>query len=373
MSRRTTAGLTALGLMVVLLLIAGLRPVPYATITPGPTVDVLGDFDDKPIIQISGRKTYSDGGQLRMVTVYQSQPEDHLNLFEAMAGWVSSDTALIPRDVLFKEGETNKAVRQQSAQQMSSSQDNAQVAALRLAGIPYRTVVQLVDVEKGGPSDGVLEVGDEILEVNGTKVTDATSVQQVIRPLPPGSKVTVELKRKGKVLTEVVRTKGEEIPLPDPSPTEARCPTGEPVPDKMVQVSRIGVSPSERYVYPFDVKVNLSENIGGPSAGMMFALTIYDLLTPGSLTGGKAIAGSGEVAPNGVVGPIGGIGQKLIGAQRDGAELFLVASENWSEAVHSDYDRDQLTLVKVHTVEDALEAINAWREDPDGKLPECGR
>lgn len=373
MSRRTTAGLTALGLLVVLMLIAGLRPVPYATITPGPTVDVLGEFDGKPIIQISGRKTYSDGGQLRMVTVYQSQPENHLNLFEALSGWISSDTALIPRDVIFKEGETNKAVREQSALQMASSQDSAQVAALRLAGIPYKTVVQLVDVEKGGPSDGILEVGDEILRVNGRKVTDATAVQRAIRPLKPGSEVTLRVKRKGKERTEVVRTQGDEIPLPDPSPAQERCPTGEPVPEKTVKVSRIGVSPAERYVYPFDIKVNLSENIGGPSAGMMFALTMYDLLTPGSLTGGQAIAGSGEIAPDGTVGPIGGIGQKLVGAQRDGARLFLVASENWSEAIHSDYDRDKLTLVKVHTIDDALKAINAWREDPDGKLPECGR
>jgi PDZ domain-containing protein len=103
----------------------------------------------------------------------------------------------------------------------------------------------------------------------------------------------------------------------------------------------------------------------------MFALSLYDLLTPGSLTGGKQIAGSGEISSDGVVGPIGGIGQKLVGAQRDGARLFLVAAENCAEAARAHYDKNKLRLVKVHTLSDAIKAVNAWRENPNAALPGC--
>ncbi|MFL6109203.1 MAG: S16 family serine protease, partial [Marmoricola sp.] len=103
----------------------------------------------------------------------------------------------------------------------------------------------------------------------------------------------------------------------------------------------------------------------------MFALSIYDLLTPGSLTGGRSIAGSGEISADGVVSPIGGIGQKLVGAQRDGAQLFLVAKENCAEAIRSHYDKDKLRLVKVHTLTDAIAAVDTWRKNPDAALPRC--
>jgi PDZ domain-containing protein len=106
---------------------------------------------------------------------------------------------------------------------------------------------------------------------------------------------------------------------------------------------------------------------------MMFALAIYDVLTPGSLTGGRQIAGSGEISPDGTVGPIGGIGQKLPAAQRDGARLFLVAAENCAEAVRSHYDPGKMRLVKVEKLADAIKDVEAWRDNPDVALPRCSR
>jgi Lon-like protease len=135
--------------------------------------------------------------------------------------------------------------------------------------------------------------------------------------------------------------------------------------------SRIGVSIRSTFVFPFKVKVQLPDTVGGPSAGMMFALAIYDVLTPGSITGGKTIAGSGEITADGVVGPIGGISQKLAAAQRDGAKLFLVAQEHCDEAVHAHYDAGKMRLVKVHTLSEAIKDVETWRADPDASLPRC--
>ena len=105
----------------------------------------------------------------------------------------------------------------------------------------------------------------------------------------------------------------------------------------------------------------------------MFALGIYDVLTPGSLTDGKVIAGTGEIDADGNVRPIGGIQQKLVGAQDDGAELFLVPADNCAEALDGNYDPDKMRLVKVTTIEQALDEVQAWVKDPDAKLARCTR
>jgi PDZ domain-containing protein len=373
MSRRTVAGLLAFGLAAVLTVVAAVQKVPYITFTPGPTVDILAPYQDHPVITVSGHKVYKDDGQLRLVTVYQTQPEVQLDLFSVMGSWFSSDTALIPRGVVFKKSDTNKTVQQQSALEMASSQDYATAAALKAAGIAYKTIVAVGAVDPDGASAGILKPGDDLLAVDGVAATDPQKVVDAIRPLPDKSPVRIEISRKGVRRTVVVRTRATKVGLPDPSATQERCPTGAPVPETDKTVSLIGITPAPRYVFPFDVKINLGDNIGGPSAGMMFALSIYDLLTPGSLTGGNTIAGSGEIDADGIVGAIGGIGQKLVGAQRDGAKLFLVASENWSEAIHSGYDPSKMKLVRVHTITDALNAVNAWRANHDASLPGCTR
>ncbi len=372
MSRRTVAGLFALGLAAALLVVAAVMPVPYVTFRPGPTINVLAPYDGKDIIQISGHKVYKDDGALRMVTVYPDGPDDKLSFTTVLSGWFSPSTAVLPHDAVYPKGSTNKSVQQESALQMTTSQDSATVAALDAAGIKYTTSVLVGQVDPKGASAGILKVGDELLRVNGVKITSPELVQQTIRPLPDKSAVTFELLRKGKKMTLSVRTRATDIELPAPTKEQETCPDGSLVPSETKKVSLIGITPAPRYKYPFDVKVSLSDNIGGPSAGMMFALSIYDLLTPGSLTGGKVIAGSGEISEDGVVGAIGGIGQKLVGAQRDGAHLFLVAAENWEEAIHSDYDKSKLKLVKVHTLTDALKAINAYRENPDTAPKGCG-
>ncbi len=350
MNHRVGAGLLALGLIALLVPQMGDERVPWVSFSPGPTVDVLGSLDGKEIITIKGRKTYEDDGQLRLVTVYVTPPERDPSLWAAMSDWIDQDITLLPYDAVYQPEETNESSREESAGQMTSSQDSATAAALTAAGIKYRINTLIADVAKDGASEGILKKDDVVLKVNGKAVDSSEAVVAAVSALAPGSKVAFEVRRDGKVRTAVVTTRA------DPE-------------DK--KKSRVNVSVGIEPLFPFEVKVNLGDGIGGPSAGMMFALSIYDLLTPGALTGGKSIAGSGTIGSDGVVGGIGGIGQKLVGAQRDGAELFLVAEENCAEAAASNYDKDALTLVKVRTIADAIRELDAWSKDPGADLTEC--
>jgi len=349
MSRRTVAGLLALGLLVVVGAIAATRPVGYVTFRPGPTMNVLGTYDGKSIVSVSGHQAYRDSGALRMVTVYAGGPDQHTTLFDLLYGWADPDIAVLPKSI-YQEGETEEDNRQQSAVEMSSSQDNATAAALSALGIGYQTEVAVADVAKDGASVGKLRKGDVLLAVDGKTTADPDKLVELIRAVPPGTAVVLTVRRDGKDQPVTVTTK--------PAPDDPKS-------------SRIGVSIQEKFVFPFTVKVQLPDTVGGPSAGMMFALGIYDVLTPGSLTGGKPIAGSGEITPDGKVGAIGGIGQKLPAAQRDGAKLFLVAADNCAEAVHAHYDPDKMRLVKVSTLADAIKDVETWRKDPRADLPRC--
>lgn len=356
MSRRTVAGLLAFGLVVVLAIGAALLHVPYVRFRPGPTINVLGPFDGKQIIEVTGHKVYRDKGGLRMVTIIPDGPNDNPSLFDLMIAWVDPDDAVLPKDAVYPKNQTSKQAQHESAAQMSSSQDAATAAALSALGIDFKTEVSdpIDAVDKKGASAGKLRVGDQLVAVDGRTAKTTSGFIALVRAVKPGTALPLTVLRNGSRTTVTVTTR------PNPSkPTQSRIGIG------------LSSSPQLKLVLPFKVKFRLSDNIGGPSAGMMFALSLYDLLTPGSLTGGHSIAGSGEISPDGVVGPIGGIGQKLVGAQRDGARLFLVAKENCAEALRSHYDRNKLRLVRVHTLKDAIAAVNTWREHPDAALPRC--
>ena len=355
MSRRTIAGLLAFGLVVVLTISAALVDVPYVRFRPGPTIDVLGKFDGKQIVKVSGHKVYKDDGDLRMVTIIPDGPKDDVSLLDALVAWADPNDAVLPYDALYKKSQTSKQVQQQSAAQMSSSQDAATAAALTAAGIDFSTEVsqQIGEVEKDGASAGKLKAGDLLVAVDGKPFKTTAEFIDLIRSKKPGTQLRLTIVRGSDRKTVLVTTR------PDPAkPTQSKI--------------NVGLGTLQlKLRLPFKVKFQLSDNIGGPSAGMIFALSLYDLLTPGSLTGGRMVAGSGEISPEGVVGPIGGIGQKLVGAQRDGARVFLVAQENCAEAVRSHYDRKKLRLVKVHTLKDAITALETLDKDPAAKLPRC--
>lgn len=329
------------------LAIAGLAlPVPFVSLSPGPVTDTLGAAAGVPLIQISGRPTYPTSGKLELTTV-----EEHpsLNLLTGLRDWFASDNAVIPRELLQPPGTTRQQVEQQNTQEMITSQDAATAAAFSQLGIkPTSVSVAVAGFSAGSPSAGKLAVGDRIIAVNGTAVSTPDQLTAQIRRVKPGQPVQITYER-GTSARQTATI------------TTAAAP-GQP--------SRpiIGITPTQKSVYPVNVKIGLKD-VGGPSAGLMFAIGIVDKLTPGDLAGGRTVAGTGEIAQNGDVSPIGGIQQKLLGARRSGASLFLVPAQNCSEA--SQATPKGLRLVKVSTLADALDALNALRTNPSARLASC--
>lgn len=349
MSRRTLAGLVAIGLIGVLVVIVANTSVPWVRYRPGPTLDVLGKYEGREIIKVTGRKSYADDGALRMVTVVPDGPQTDAGWFWTLVGWVDRDVAIYPRSI-YDEKDTNESVRQNSAVQMSSSQEIAVAAALDAAGVKFRTDLVVADVAEDGAAAKILKKGDVIRAVDGRSDPDPDVMVGWIRASKPGDRIVLTVVRDGK-----------ESKIPIITRPAAEDP----------KTGRIGISSGSKYAFPFQVEIQLPDNIGGSSAGMIFALSIYDVLTPGSLTGGKSVAGTGEINADGIVGPIGGIAQKLAGAERDGAQLFLAPQENCAEAARANYDRDKLRVVRVHTLKEAITAVETWRENPDAELPRC--
>lgn len=350
MTQRTLAGILAVPLLIGLWLVAALAPLPYVTYEPGLTVDVLGANDEgQEIIDVSGRQAYrDDDGQLRMTTVYVSQPrpEGKNNLFELMHDWISDEAAVYPYDAVYRDDETVEQNREEGQAQMTSSQDAATAVALEEMGLDVTEPV-VAAVSDGTPADGALEAGDVIVKVDGEKVTTSEEVVDAVGAAEVGDEVTFVVRRDDE-RTEVGVTPAEV--------------------DGGPQVG-ISVGTQVKPDLPVDVTINIDPSIGGPSAGLMFSLGIYDTLTPGSLTDGQTIAGTGTMDAAGQVGPIGGIQQKIVGARDAGAELFLVPPDNCEDALGA--PNEDMRLVRAETMHDARLAIEAWVKDPDADLPSC--
>jgi len=324
------------------LIVAAVVSVPYVALTPGPTLNTLGKPDGKQLIQITGRQTYPTRGNLNLVTIsYLGGPGTDFNIFSALRAWLTPTDAVVPASEIFGSGQTQQQVIQQDTQQMLGSQQDATAAALCYLNIAYTTAEPVAAVVKGTPAYGVLHPGDEITAVDGTPVGCHHDAVTMIRDRVPGAPVDLTVDRDGTVKTVRLST--------------------ENVADKPVVGVQLG---SPIYKFPFGVKINLA-NVGGPSAGLMFALGIIDKLTPDNLTGGRFIAGTGEIQPNGGIEPIGGIQQKMAGARSAGATIFLSPADNCANTAGA--VPAGLRVVRVSSLAGAvseLEAIKAGRPVP---------
>jgi PDZ domain-containing protein len=345
MTQRTLAALVAVPLFVALGLVAAVKPLPFVTYAPGLTVNVLGDNGKEPIISVQGHRTYHDDGQLRMTTVSVTERNARLDLFTLMRTWFSRNDAVYPFSSVYGTTGNQEEDAQEGQVQMRTSQQSAEVAALTALGYDLHPEVRVVEVTKGMPAEGKLRVHDELLRVGGTRVTETTDVAGLIANVPEGASVPITVKRGGKTVT---------VRLTPVHKDGARL---------------VGITLSPHYHFPFKVKVNISEAIGGPSAGLIFALSIYDTLTPGSITDGQVVAGTGTIDAQGRVGEIGGIQQKIAGARQDGAQLFLVPPANCADALGSNHG--SMRLAKAATLKDAIADVTAWAAAPDAPLTPC--
>ena len=351
MSRRTTASILASVLLAVLFYVAATVPVPYVTMSPGPTVDVLAEVEGEEIVQVDGHQRYDTEGRLELTTIKLTGPDQRVSLGEALTAWFDSSRAVYPKEAFYAPDESKQDVETQSSVQMVSSQDTAVAVALSELDYELDQVTEVLAVTPGSPAEGKLRVRDQLVSVNGTGVTGATDVAKLVRTTPAGEAATFVVRRNGDTRTVVV--------TPEPSEDDPDVPV-------------VGVVVGPSYDFPFDVSVNIDERIGGPSAGLIFSLAVYDTLTPGALTGGAPVSGTGTIAEDGSVGPIGGIQQKIIAAAESGAELFLVPPDNCESAMTVGLDDEEMRLVKAPTMHSAVESIESYVADPDADLPTCG-
>ena len=190
MSRRTST-LAAAGLLVLTLLaVALLLPVPYVTMRPGPTVDVLGDYDGKPVLEIEDAKTYPTDGQIRLTTVSVTRADSRVSLPQAFIAYFNSEEAVVPRDLVYPKDQTAEESRQENAAQMASSKLTSEAAALTEAGYDVTSVVEIAAVSEDGPSAGVLEVDDVLVSVDGQKVTGTDQAVRLVSSARPGAVIS---------------------------------------------------------------------------------------------------------------------------------------------------------------------------------------
>ncbi|MFF7313237.1 PDZ domain-containing protein [Streptomyces sp. NPDC008137] len=361
---RRTATMLASTLMLIALLCAGVFiPVPYAEMSPGPTVNTLGDHDGEPVLQISGRKTYAASGHLNMTTVRVTSADYRMNLVEAVYGWLAHDNKVVPRETLYPDGKTEEQSTQENAEEFSQSQESAKVAALKELDVPVKSWVIVSTVVKGSPAEGKLHAGDVIKSVDGKTVKEPADVAKLVTQHKPGQDVRF-------TIVPAKEQADAEKEKRTPTKTQDITITTTTSDDKGEKRAIVGISAGTDHTFPFTVDIKLAD-VGGPSAGLMFALGIYDKLTPGNLTGGKFVAGTGTIDDTGKVGPIGGIEMKTVGARAKGAQYFLTPADNCAAAVKD--TPEGLTLIKVDTIQDALGALKDLRSGDTANLPTCGK
>ena len=235
---------------------------------------------------------------------------------------------MIPEELEFPKGKTSQQIDEQNAQDMTTSQEDAAAAALRELGITVPEVITITSRAASAPAAKVLQRRRRHHQHRRRQSSPATtSCTQRSRQHKPGDVLTLGLLRNKKPITVKAKTTRDG--------------------DRTL----LGITPGITFRLPFSVKID-THDVGGPSAGTMFALAVYDTLTPGSLTGGKRIAGTGTIDPSdGAVGPIGGIAQKMIGAEMRGAQWFLAPESNCDEVVG--HVPDGLHVVKISTLHQA--------------------
>lgn len=335
------AGGIAAVVLIALVAAAFIR-VPYVIITPGSATPL-----DQSVLQVSGAQTYDHKGNLLFLTVSVSNRDP--NLYRWLFSKLNPDAEVEKRESVIGCAGYDESQRL-AIDQMDQSQDTAKAVALRRLGytVPDEpTRVQILDVECGGPADGLLLLGDVITAVDGTRVAAAGDVAPKIQTKAAGDQVVFTVDRAGESVGVPVELGQHKVEVAE---------------KQFERLPYVGIltQTDVRHQIPVDVRID-TQRVSGPSAGLAFSLAIIDDLTPGDLTGGRDVAITGTIEENGFVGPVGGVKQKAITARRAGARLMLVPRDEVKEARSRAGD---MKVVGVTTIDDALSALLAFGGDP---------
>ncbi len=341
-------------LVVVLIAAVFLVPVNAVIEAPGPTWNVLdnGKSADQDVLKVSGTETYPTEGALRMTTVSVSGcPGYPVTTADLIAAWISSDRRIVDRNEVCPQDQSAQQVEETGKAQMTASQDSAVIAALietGMAGAMHLTVTEVIEQQ----TSTEIQAGDvlETITPEGGEATTITSFSQLLElmtTIPEGTRVTLGVNRGEQQTTAALTTI---------APQEGT--TG----------SLLGLSLKISVDSTVEASFGLSD-VGGPSAGMMFALGVVDEITPGSLTGGKDISGTGTINMDGQVGPIGGIQQKMAGARNSGSRFFLAPASNCDEV--RGHEPEGMQVFAVSTLHEAVTATEAIASGNTSGLTTC--
>lgn len=306
---RRFVGLLGTLLLVVSLGFLFLGKAPYVIDEPGPVFNVLGETGGKAVITVHDAQTYPVSGELDALTVQQiGEPGNEPSWFQVWQASNDPSKSVTPIDVAYPPGVKSSQIYAEDAAMMQASQQDAQAAALNYLGIKFTSRVYVVSMMTDSAADGLIAPGDYIDSVNGLSIADSDLLRQRVQAWDEKQPIKVGITHKG--VSSVV----------------------EVTPKKVEGRFYIGVYVGYKYEFPFKIDVDLGD-VGGPSAGTMFAIGMIDRLTPGQLLGKNHVAGTGTIEPTGEVGPIGGIVQKMYAARDSGATVFLAPSENCKETI----------------------------------------
>jgi Lon-like protease len=329
----------------VLLAVLTVVPSQYAIEAAGPTFDTLSETADGPLVEIKGATTYPSSGELRLTTVSLSNAAtERFTLGAVIEGFFSPGRTVKPVEAVLGTPQDQEASKQRSAEQWVSSQESATVSALEALGNEVPATITVVDILDGSNAQGLLQIGDELIAAGGERLVSYTDLSDYLDSAQPGDTVSLTIRRDNQDQTvsfDLIDVEGQ---------------------------ARMGISIDPQFRLPIDVSVGI-DKVGGPSAGMMFALAIMDQLTPEDELHGAHVAGTGVIDVDGQVYPIGGITHKMYGARADGADYFLAPVENCDEVVG--HIPAGLNVYAVDTLDDAYAAIVAIGEDDTSELPQC--
>lgn len=342
------------GVIAVIVLAGSLIPSPYVIERPGPVANTIGEVQigEKSVsmITITGTKTYPTTGTLNLLTVtIVGNPENTPTWFDLLAAAIDPTQEILPMEQFYPSGVTTDDRSKENKVEMTSSQDAATAAALNELGIPFTQTLSVAAISETGPAQGILENGDVLVAVNGAPVTSYAALRQSIEANGTDTPASVTVLRDG-----------EELML-------------EVTPQRVTQNSEsavlIGVQVATEYTFPFDVNIRVDQ-IGGPSAGLMFALGITDRLSGANFANNLVVSGTGTIDAEGNVGAIGGLPQKIVSAERAGSSVVFIPSDQCAEVPRN--VSASLRIVPVATLGEAVDALEAVQEDGEkASLPSC--
>ena len=324
----------AIVVFLIALMPIGLIKTEYYFMSPGPPYQWEIDYGND--------ENYAFEGNLFQLTVRR----DEANVFVYLWSLINDSYDLYPREVILPDGVTPQELSEISIQNMRTSENVAIAVALKNVGYEIESRgdgVAVVGLLEDSPVKDKLKKGDLINSINNTDIYSATEFIATLRTYSIGEIVSIGLLREIDGIKEQIFIKTTLVEHVEYE--------GEPM------VGFLATTVNERFDFPFEIDIKTG-NVGGPSAGLMMALNVYNNLIPEDITNSMIVAGTGTIEIDGSVGPVGGIKQKIIAAKRAGAELILVPVANFEEA--KQFETDKTAIVAVDSFDEALAVISQY-------------